>query len=118
MLKEVIKYTNDNNYTIKNSKVITDFNNNPFVIVEFNKGYAIYCVSTGEFTELAPFSKSPYRNTSDNTNLKYIFMNGYYSYENDTLNKLGIDETEHNYKTYFIDSNGRKRCVCGVFMIC
>ncbi len=44
MLKEVIKYTNDNNYTIKNSKVITNFNNNPFVIVEFNKKIAVQYV--------------------------------------------------------------------------
>lgn len=96
MLKEVIKYTNDDNYSIKKSKVITDFNNNPFVLVEFNVGYAIYCVSTGEFTEIAPFAESPYSKVNDDTELKYVFMNGYYSYEKDLLTKLENGESKKN----------------------
>lgn len=79
MLKQVRKYTKTSDYVIKRSTVLYDFDDNPFVLTEFNKGYGIYSLAASDFTELSPFGESPYAMVeSDFDDLRYVFMNGYY----------------------------------------
>ncbi len=102
LLNEVMKYTKNSSYSIRRSGVLKDFDDNLFVLVEFNPiGYGIYCVDSGDFTELSPFAESPYKNCNLTTNSqKYVFMGGYYDknyatgYFQDLQNQKNIQQTE------------------------
>ena len=102
MLNEVMKYTENTSYCIRRSGVLKDFDDNLFVLVEFDPiGYGIYCVDSGDFTELSPFAESPYKDCNLTSNSqKYIFMCGYYDKNFSTGNfqdlqyKKNIEQTE------------------------
>lgn len=102
LLNEVMKYTKNSSYSIRRSGVLKDFDDNLFVLVEFNPiGYGIYCVDSGDFTELSPFAESPYKNCNLTTNSqKYVFMGGYYDKNyatgnfQDLQNQKNIQQTE------------------------
>ncbi|HRF70338.1 MAG TPA: hypothetical protein PKV66_02795 [Candidatus Pelethenecus sp.] len=74
----------------RRSGVLKDFDDNLFVLVDFDPiGYSIYCVDSGDFTELSPFAESPYKDCNLTSNSqKYIFMCGYYDKNFSTGNCL------------------------------
>lgn len=79
MLKQVRKYTKTSDYFVKRSFVLYDFDDNPFVLTEFNQGHGVYSLAASDFTELSPFGKSPYESVESGfDDLRYVFMNGYY----------------------------------------
>ena len=78
-LETLDKYVDSSNYSIERILEINDFEENKYVLVEFNPiGYLIYNVSNGDIVECAPTSYSPYLKTNTK-NLYYLPMVGYFS---------------------------------------
>lgn len=72
-------YVNADLYGVERIREIKDFDNNTYVLVEFNPvGYLIYNVSNGDIVECAPTSVSPYKNTNVNE-LYFLPMVGYFA---------------------------------------
>ena len=86
MLDEVIGYTGDQTYRISRVLPVQDFASNWYVVVEFSPcGYGIYCLGSGDFTELAPFAPSPYASCGDFSNLIYVPELGYFEKTSDSV---------------------------------
>lgn len=71
------KYTEYNGYSPVRNKILSDFDNNIFVLTEFAPtGYGIYNVVNGDIVELSTSSNSPYKNLDGK--FYYVPLNGYY----------------------------------------
>lgn len=103
-LETLDKYVDSSNYSIERILEINDFEENKYVLVEFNPiGYLIYNVSNGDIVECAPTSYSPYLQTKTK-NLYYLPMVGYFSkvsgkYSNLMENKEVSEEKISSYKS-------------------
>lgn len=103
-LETLDKYVDSSNYSIERILEINDFEENKYVLVEFNPiGYLIYNVSNGDIVECAPTSYSPYLKTKTK-NLYYLPMVGYFSkvsgkYSNLMENKEVSEEKISSYKS-------------------
>lgn len=79
MLNEVIGYTGDHAYRISRLLPVKDFASNWYVVVEFAPcGYGVFCLGSGDFTELAPFAPSPFSSCTDSSGLMYVPELGYF----------------------------------------
>lgn len=88
VLEELEKYVDTQKYHIQRIVEMKDFNDNTYVLVEFNPiGYAIYNVSNGDVVECAPTSYSPYLNSKTN-DLYYLPWVGYFNKEVDKYSNL------------------------------
>lgn len=106
-LETLDKYVDVNNYYISRIIEIQDFNNNPYVLVEFNPiGYLIYNVSNGDVVECGPTSKSPYLNTKV-SELYYLPMVGFFSKtSNKYINLMEHREvSEEEVKAYKVETS-------------
>lgn len=100
VLEEISKYSPTQDYEIRRISEMTDFDNNTYVLVEFNPiGYAVYNLTNGDVVECAPTSVSPYKD-SRSKNLYYLPYVGYFYKENDVLvnlvSKQEVNELEIN----------------------
>lgn len=94
-LETLDKYVDSTNYDIDRILEINDFEENKYVLVEFNPiGYLIYNVSNGDIVECAPTSYSPYLKTNTK-NLYYVPMVGYFSKVSGKYSNL-MEEKEVN----------------------
>lgn len=88
LLEELNKYVDSSKYSISRIKEMKDFNNNTYVLVEFNPiGYAIYNVSNGDVVECAPTSYSPYLKSESN-DLYYLPWVGYFKKDSNKYSNL------------------------------
>ena len=88
LLEELNKYVDSSKYSIGRIKEMKDFNNNTYVLVEFNPiGYAIYNVSNGDVVECAPTSYSPYLKSESN-DLYYLPWVGYFKKDSNKYSNL------------------------------
>ena len=80
LLDDVIRYTKNDSYRIKRTLPLADFDGNYYVLVEFDPfGYGIYCLGSGDFSELAPFAESPYAAFDEKDCLRYVPNRGYFA---------------------------------------
>ena len=88
LLEELDKYVDSNDYSIGRIIEMKDFNDNTYVLVEFNPiGYAIYNVSNGDVVECSPTSYSPYLKNKSN-DLYYLPWVGYFSKDSNKYSNL------------------------------
>lgn len=112
-------------YSIEWSRVLTDFNDNPFVLVKLNHGFGIYSVMNHVFSEMTVADGgNPYGEYARSGNrLKYVWLTDYYVEKSptelvclreertikDEEELANLKELSYEINKQFLEMNGKLR---------